>query len=183
MDDVFAPAPGYLAACTAGLPTRATVAAMHADVDAWAAGEAGPLAYRALVERGRSAFARIVGVDAAHVAIGSQTSAMVAVVAASVPDGAEVLVADGDFSSVVFPFLAQAYRGVRVRSVPLDDLAASITRDTRLVAWSAIQSATGAVADDRAVVDAARATGTRTLCDLTQAAGSGRSTPAATTSP
>jgi len=27
---------------------------------------------------------------------------------------------DGDFSSVVFPFLAQAHRGVRVRSVPLD---------------------------------------------------------------
>ena len=107
----------------------------------------------------------------ARVATGSQTSAMTAVVAAALPDGAEVVVADGDFSSIVFPFLVQAHRGVTVRSVPLERLADAVRPGTALVAWSAVQSATGTVVDSGAVVAAARAVGTRTLCDLTQAAG------------
>jgi selenocysteine lyase/cysteine desulfurase len=171
MRDTFPDGSGYLAACTAGLPLSATTAAMHADLDAWSRAESTPTAYGDLAERGRAAFARLVAVSPDRVAIGSQTSVMVGFVAASIPDGAEVLVADGDFSSVVFPFLAQAHRGVRVRSVPLADLAASITADTWLVAWSAVQSATGVVADDGAIVATAAASGTRTLCDLTQAAG------------
>jgi len=96
---------------------------------------------------------------------------MAAVVADALPDGAEVVVPDGDFSSVVFPFLAQAHRGIRVRSVPLDRLAASVGPDTALVAWSAVQSATGVVTDPDPVVAAARRVGALTLCDLTQAAG------------
>ncbi len=169
--DLFAPAPGYLAACTMGLPTRATVAALRADVDAWASGLAGPAAYGAVVEEARAAFARLARVDVGRVAIASQTSSMVAVVAASVPDGAEVLVPTGDFSSIVYPFVVQEARGVRVRSVPLDELAGSVGPDTHLVAWSAVQSATGQVADDAGVVEAAARHGALTLCDLTQAAG------------
>ncbi|MFJ3383223.1 MULTISPECIES: aminotransferase class V-fold PLP-dependent enzyme [unclassified Curtobacterium] len=169
--DSFVDGHGYLAACTAGLPTRGTLAAMRADLDEWGTGGSSPIRYGELVEAGRALFAQIVGVDASRVAIGSQTSAMTAVVASSLPDGAEVLVPEGDFSSIVFPFLAQAHRGIRVRSVPLDALASSVRPDTALVAWSAVQSATGAVADSAAIVAAARAAGARTLCDLTQAAG------------
>lgn len=96
---------------------------------------------------------------------------MAAVVAAALPDGAEVVVPDGDFSSVVFPFTVQAHRGVRVRSVPLDRLAASVGPDTALVVWSAVQSATGTVTDPEPVLAAARRVGALTLCDLTQAVG------------
>lgn len=169
--DSYVDGHGYLAACTAGLPTHATLAAMRADLDEWGGAASSPTRYGALVEEGRALFARIVGVPAELVATGSQTSAMTAVVAAALPDGAEVLVPDGDFSSIVFPFLAQAHRGIRVRSVPLDALAGSVRPDTALVAWSAVQSATGAVADSAMIVAAARAAGARTLCDLTQAAG------------
>ena len=169
--DSFVDGSGYLAACTAGLPTHATLAAQRADLDAWARAESSPAAYGALVEEGRALFAGIVGVEPARVATGSQTSAMVAVVAASLPDGAEVVVPDGDFSSVVFPFLAQAHRGVTVRSVPLARLAESVGPRTALVAWSAVQSATGAVTDPAPVLGAARSVGALTLCDLTQAAG------------
>ena len=169
--DSFVDGHGYLAACTAGLPTRGTLAAMRADLDEWGTGGSSPIRYGDLVEAGRALFAQIVGVDAGRVATGSQTSAMTAVVASSLPDGAEVLVPDGDFSSIVFPFLAQAHRGIRVRTVPLASLATAVTPDTALVAWSAVQSATGAVAENDAVVAAARAVGARTLCDLTQAAG------------
>ncbi|GAA4666876.1 aminotransferase class V-fold PLP-dependent enzyme [Frondihabitans cladoniiphilus] len=167
----FVAGPGYLAACTMGLPTVETAQALRSDLDSWASGRASAAAYGDIVEDARGAFARIVGVDVGRVAIGSQTSAQVSVVAAAVPDGAEVLCVEGDFSSVVFPFLEQRYRGVRVRCVPLHALAASITHDTWLVAYSLVQSATGAVADDAAIVRAARAHGARTLVDLTQAAG------------
>jgi selenocysteine lyase/cysteine desulfurase len=169
--DSFVDGRGYLAACTAGLPTRGTLAAMRTDLDLWGGGHVDPLRYGGLVEAGRELFGQVVGVPAERIATGSQTSAMTAVVAAALPDGAEVVVPDGDFSSIVFPFLAQAHRGVRVRSVPLGTLATSLRSDTALVAWSAVQSATGVVADSAAVVAAARAVGARTLCDLTQAAG------------
>ena len=167
----FAPRTGYLAACTMGLPMRATLEAQRLDLESWRTGGTSPIEYGAIVEEARVAYAALVAVPAARVAIGSQTSAMVAVVAAAVPDGAEVLCVDGDFSSMVFPFLQQRHRGVRVRSVPLDELASSVSAATWLVAWSAIQSATGAVADDRAIVAAAGRHGALTLCDTTQAAG------------
>ncbi|MEV7932410.1 aminotransferase class V-fold PLP-dependent enzyme [Curtobacterium sp. NPDC089185] len=169
--DSFVDGSGYLAACTAGLPTHGTLAAQRADLDAWARAGTSPTTYGALVEEGRALFADVVGVAPARVATGSQTSAMVAVVAASLPDGAEVVVPDGDFSSVVFPFLAQAHRGVTVRSVPLERLADAVRTGTALVAWSAVQSATGVVTDPLPVLAAAGSVGALTLCDLTQAAG------------
>ncbi|KQO65307.1 class V aminotransferase [Curtobacterium sp. Leaf261] len=167
----FSAGRGYLAACTGGLPTRAAADAMRADTERWERGIVDPVASGAVADAGRAAFAAIVGAPVDRVAIGSQTSVFVSVVACSVPDGAEVLVVDGDFSSVVFPFLAQAHRGVRVRSVPLDTLAAAVTPDTAVVAWSAVQSATGALADDAVIRAAAAAVGALTVCDLTQAAG------------
>ncbi|MBI9115302.1 aminotransferase class V-fold PLP-dependent enzyme [Sanguibacter suaedae] len=167
----FSRGAGYLSACTMGLPTDATLTALRADLDDWSHARTGPARYGDVVETTRTAYAALVGVPVDHVAIGSQTSAMVSVLAAAVPPGREVLCVDGDFSSVVYPFLAAADRGVRVRHVPLDRLAASITADTHLVSFSLVQSATGAVADVDAIVTAARHHGSRTLCDTTQAAG------------
>jgi len=167
----FAPRTGYLAACTMGLPMTATLEAQRLDLDTWRTGGTSPIEYGAVVEEARVAYAALVAVPVERVAIGSQTSSMVAVVAAAVPDGAEVICVDGDFSSMVFPFLQQRHRGVRVRSVPLAELADAVSDDTWLVAWSAIQSATGAVADDAAIVAAARRHHVLTLCDTTQAAG------------
>lgn len=162
----FGSAQGYLAACTAGLPTARTRAAVLADLDR----RPDPIAYGAAVERTRASFASLVGVSAASVAIGSQVSAQVALVATALPDGAEVLCAEGDFSSVVMPFV-HAGRGIRVRTVPLDGLADAIRADTALVAFSIVQSATGEVADAPAIAAAARRHGALTLCDATQAAG------------
>lgn len=161
--------PGYLAAATLGIPPQRAVRALRADLDAWAAGGRDPAGYDGVVARTRASFARLVGVPATRVAIGSQTSALVSVVAAAVPAGAEVLVAEGDFSSVHFPFLARS--GVRVRSVPLGALADAVDEGTFLVAFSLVQSATGAVADAAAIREAAARVGALTLCDLTQAAG------------
>jgi selenocysteine lyase/cysteine desulfurase len=76
---------------------------------------------------------------------------------------------DGDFSSIVFPFLQQA--GIRVRSAPLSGLADSITDETWLVVFSLVQSANGIVADVPAILEAARVHDTFTFCDTTQASG------------
>jgi len=161
----------YLGACSLGLATTSTLEAMQADQADWAAGQCSPAKYDAVIDRTRASFARLMGVDASRVAIGSQTSAMVSVLAAAVPAGREVLCVDGDFSSMVFPFVVSQSRGVVVRHVALEALAASITPATHLVAFSLVQSSSGRVADIDAIVAAARANGAFTVCDTTQAAG------------
>ncbi|NQX27832.1 aminotransferase class V-fold PLP-dependent enzyme [Microbacteriaceae bacterium VKM Ac-2854] len=166
----FAGARGYHNACTLGLPPLETIEAIRVDAERWFLGEANAVHYGAAVESSRSSFARIVGVGVDRVAIGSQTSVMASVLACSLPDGASVVCVDGDFSSIVFPFLAQG-RGITVRSVPLRELASALAASDHLVVFSLIQSRTGEVADVEAVLAAARRHGVRTVCDLTQAAG------------
>jgi selenocysteine lyase/cysteine desulfurase len=110
-------------------------------------------------------------VEPSRVAVGSQVSAFAGLVAASLPDGSEVLTAAGEFTSVIFPFHAQARRGVRVREVPLERLAEEVTPRTALVAVAAVQSADGRVAGLDALTAACAATDTRILLDTTQAVG------------
>ncbi len=160
---------GYLAVASIGLPPTSAVDALTADLTAWAAAERDPMGYDQVIARTRDHYARLVGVPASRIAAGSQTSVLTSVAAAAVPEGGGVLVADGDFSSIVFPFLQR--RGIRVRSVPLEALAESIADDTWLVVFSLVQSATGVVADVDGIREAAARTGTFTFCDFTQAAG------------
>jgi selenocysteine lyase/cysteine desulfurase len=159
----------FLAVASIGLPIRDTVVAQKADLDLWSAAKRDPMDYDAIVERTRGHYAKLVGVSPHRVATGSQTSVITSVVAAGVPDGAEVLSVGGDFSSIVFPFLQRP--GIRVRTVALADLAASITDATWLVVFSHVQSATGVVADVPAIVAAAAEHGAYTFCDTTQSAG------------
>jgi selenocysteine lyase/cysteine desulfurase len=162
---------GYLSACTLGLPTLATRDALADDLARWAEGRVSTREYTALIERVRADYARLVNLGPDRIAIGSQASGFAGMVATGVPDGGEVLCVDGDFTSIVFPFLTQHARGIRVRHVPLAALADEIRPSTDLVAFSLVQSATGDVADAGRIVEAARAAGTRTLCDTTQAVG------------
>ena len=161
----------YLNSATMGLPPRATVEALGRAVEEWRRGTAHAPGYDADVAALRASFARLVHVPVATVATGSQASSLVALVAAAVPDGSTVLVPEGEFTSVTFPFLAQSARGVRVREVPLDELAEHVDGSTGLVALAAVQSSDGRVAPLDAVEAACRAHGVEVLVDLTQAAG------------
>jgi selenocysteine lyase/cysteine desulfurase len=165
----FGDASGYLAVASIGLPPRSAVEALRADLDAWYRADRDPQGYDAIVASTRESYARLVGIGADRVAAGSQTSVFASLIAAAVPAGAEVLCVDGDFSSIVFPFIQRG--DITVRSVPLDALAESITERTWLVSFSLVQSATGVVADTAAIAAAASAHGARTFCDVTQAAG------------
>lgn len=167
--DRFAAGRGYLAACTLGLPADVTRDAVLSDLERWASGTASAAGYSATLERARGHAATLLGVDAARVATGSQVSVFTGLAAASAPAGAEVLCIDGDFSSVVAPFLARS--DLRVRHVPLAAVADEVRPDTWMVSYSLVQSATGEIADAASVADAARNAGARVLVDTTQATG------------
>jgi selenocysteine lyase/cysteine desulfurase len=167
----FAPTGTYLNTATMGLPPASALAALQRTLDRWRDGVLDGPSFDGTVARARRLFARLVGVPESWVAIGHQASPFVGLVATTVPDGAEVLTVEGEFTSVTFPFAVQAGRGVRVREVTSERLADEITDDTYLVAVAAVQSSDGRVLDLDALTEACAATGTRSLVDLTQAAG------------
>ena len=160
---------GFLAVAATGVPPVESVAAMTEDLALRARARRDPQDYDAIVANTRGHYARLVHVPVDRVAVGSQTSVIAGVIAAAVPAGAEVLCVEGDFSSMVFPFLQRP--DVTVRHVPVAGLADAVTESTWLVAFSLVQSATGVVADASAIVAASARHGAYTFCDTTQAAG------------
>jgi selenocysteine lyase/cysteine desulfurase len=153
------------------VPPICAVEAVRDAVSAWADGRIDAFAFDEDVRRARAAFARIVGVGDDDVACGNAVSVFAGLVAASVPAGGEILVAAGDFTSVVFPMLAQEPRGVRIREMALERIADAIDARTSLVAVSAVQSADGRVADLDGLARAATDHGADVFLDVTQAAG------------
>src|SRR5690625_524047 len=167
----FAATTVYLNTASMGLPPRITQEALTGALQDWAAGRAEPQDYDDDVTAARAMFAEFVHVPAEQVAIGHQVAPLIGLIAAALPDGAEVLVADGEFTSVSFPFAAHQDRGVRVRQVPLAELASRVDAHTSVVAVAAVQSATGQIADlDRLEAACARH-GAELVVDLTQATG------------
>lgn len=164
----FAPKNTFLNTASNGLLPARTVAALQEA--ALLRAEGGPLdpLYED-VETARAVFARLAGVPVGRVAAGSSVSAHTGLVAASLPAGAEVLTAEGDFTSVVNPFHARG--DLKVRAVPLERLAESVRPGTALVAVSSAQSADGRIADLPALREAAREHGARTYVDVSQSAG------------
>lgn len=159
----------FLAAASIGLPTRETIAALRNDLDLWSGSNRDPMDYEPIVARTRGHYAQLVNVPVSNVAIASQTSVMASVFAAAVPAGAEVLCVDGDFTSIVFPFLQRP--DITVRSIPLESMADEVTDATWLVVFSLVQSANGRLAPVSAILESAAAHNAYTLCDTTQAAG------------
>ena len=139
--------------------------------DDWRTGRTSWEHWHDATESARGSFARLIGVEPASVAVGATVSGLVGLVAASIPDGSCVLVPDVEFTSLLFPFLAQEHRGVKVRTVPVAAFAGSIDESIDVVAFSAVQMATGEVADLAAIADAARELGALTVVDVTQACG------------
>jgi len=167
----FADARGYLNTASSGLPPDTAWAAFAAAAENWRTGRSQPQDFDDTVTRAREAWARLMHVPHEWVAIGPQVSPLIGLVAASLPDDAEVLVADGQFTSTLFPWLVQERRGVTVRSVPFTELASAVRPSTTLVAVEAVRSADGGVADLPAITAAAREHGARILADTTHATG------------
>ena len=161
----------YLDTASLGLPPRRSLTALDSTLEQWRAGHAQAPAFDQDVMAARTAYAALVDVAPSAVAVGSAASVFAGLVAASLPAGSEVLVAEREFTSIVFPFMAQAPRGVEVREVPLEHLADAVTRRTTLIAVSAVQSADGRLADLDRLSGAAADAGADILLDTTQATG------------
>ncbi len=163
------PAGAYLNTASYGLPPDDGFTAMQAALADWREGRTSWEHWGRSTEGSRRAFAELVGVEAATVAVGATVSGLVAFVAASLPAGTRVLIPDVEFTSTLFPFLAQ--ERLEVRTVPAPELAGAIDDRTDVVAFSAVQMSTGEVADLAAIAAAAKAHGAQTLVDATQACG------------
>lgn len=167
----FSPSGIYLNTASIGLPPIGAVRAVQDNVEAWCHGELHANDFDGVIAACRARYARLVGAPADQVALGSQASQLLGLIAANLPEGSEVLLAADDFTSVMFPFLAQQTRGVRVREAPIGELAARVTASTTAVVCSAVQSADGAVLDVDALDAACRSHGALSVVDITQAAG------------
>ncbi|WP_433349417.1 aminotransferase class V-fold PLP-dependent enzyme [Micromonospora sp. CA-111912] len=168
---LWQPEPGWLNTATYGLPPEPAWAALQEALADWRVGRTSWEGWGESTERARAAFAGLVGVPAADVAVGSTVSQMLAPVAAALPPGATVVVPEVEFTSNLFPWLVQAERGVEVRTVPAGGLVDAIDAGTDLVAFSLVQSADGTIADYDGIVAAARAHGALVAVDATQACG------------
>jgi selenocysteine lyase/cysteine desulfurase len=164
----FAPKNVYLNTASNGLLPARTVAALDRAARMRADGVPLGSLYED-VEAVRASFARLAGVPVERIALGGSVAEYGALIAASLPEGAEVLTAEADFASLVNPFHMRG--DLKVRAVPLERLAESVRPDTALVAVSSAQSADGRLADLAAVRRAARAHGARTYVDASQSLG------------
>jgi selenocysteine lyase/cysteine desulfurase len=160
---------GYLNTASIGLPLPSVTGAVREALDEWDEGRAEAPAYDPAVDGSRAAFARLVGVEPAAVAVGPAVSVFAGAVAASLPARARVVCAQEDFTSVLFPFLARP--GLDVACVPLDRVAEAVDARTDLVAVSAVQSADGRIADLTGIAAAAEHHGALSFVDATQSCG------------
>jgi len=168
---LWEPSAPYLNTASYGLPPRPAWDALQHVLEDWRHGRTSWEPWSESTERARAAFAGLVGVRAEEVAVGATVSQLVALVAAAVPDGARVLAPEGEFTSLIFPFLAHADRGVQVKTVPLAQLADAVDRETDVVAASIVQSATGELLDWDSVGVATEEAGAWLVLDATQACG------------
>ena len=137
----------------------------------------------ATVERARERAARLLGVDAADVALLSSTTEGVNVLALALDwqPGDTVVVEAIEFPSLVFPWTKLQEQGVELRivrpsdgspwSYTLDDLAAAVDSRTRLIATSQVSYLTGRRHDLAQLRDIADRAGALLLVDATHGAG------------
>ena len=161
--------PGYCNTASVGIPPRAAVARLRECLDDWEGGRVDLRGFDIEVVRARQAFATLAGTHVDTIAMPGAASITAGMVASSLPDGARVLCAREDFTSVLFPFLVDDR--LDVTAVPLDRLLDHVTPAVDLVAVSAVQSADGRVLDLDALAGAAGTAGARTYVDATQTIG------------
>lgn len=161
---------GYLNSASIAIPPQRTLQAVSEAVAGWGRGAALATDFDEPVARARQGYADLVGTPVERVAIGPSASALIGLVAAALPEGARVVVAEGDFSSVGWPFAAQADRGIEVREVPLEAIPEA-ARDADAVAVSVVQSLDGRIVDLAALREAVRGRETLVVLDATQSLG------------
>ena len=168
----FQPTNHFLDTATIGIPPVEAVRAMGTTLRQW---QDGTLDVKAIDQTIRSScenFAKIIATDPTNVGILSQVSTASAIMAASLPQGAKVLVAKEDFTSVIFPFLVLENLGkLEVVAVDLDRVVETISPSFDLVAVSSVQSSDGRLIDLQGLSQQCKEHGVKSFVDVTQSAG------------
>jgi selenocysteine lyase/cysteine desulfurase len=167
--DLWTPAGVYCNTASYGLPPRPAWDALQAALADWQGGRTSWEPWSESTEASRAAFARLIGVDTARVAVGATVSELVGTVITALPAGARVVVPDIEFTSLLFPLLIQSR--LDVRTAPVAEVAGAVADGADVVAFSAVQMSTGEVADLDAIADAAAGVDAITICDATQGLG------------
>ncbi|GAB2909887.1 aminotransferase class V-fold PLP-dependent enzyme [Streptomyces mayteni] len=165
----YAPSLSYLNTASHGLPPARAAARLRAALADTQEGRIDPGANAAALEAVRAGYAELAEISPERVALGSGVAVHAALIAAALPPGSEVLCPEDEYTSLVTPFARRP--GIRLREVPLAELAGAVDGSTALVAFSAVQSLDGRTADLPAILAAAGRHGARTLLDTTQALG------------
>jgi selenocysteine lyase/cysteine desulfurase len=166
---LWEPAGVYCNTASYGLPPRPGWDALQAALTDWRGGRTSWEPWGECTEASRAAFARLVGVPVARVAVGSTVSELVGSLITALPAGARVAVPDIEFTSTLFPLLVQSR--LEVAMVSPRRLAEAVAAGVDAVAFSAVQMSTGDVADLEAILGAAAEVEAITVCDATQAVG------------
>lgn len=166
----FHPEPGltYLDTATYGLPPDRAVEALERAEREWRAGTGMWVEWDRQSGRAREAFARLMHVTPARVALLPAASVGVAVVAAALQPADRVVTPRAEFRSVLYPLLVARDRGIDLVEVDdVDRLVDAIEPGTKLVALSLVQMQTGRVLPINDIVDRAEQVGAQVLLDAT----------------
>jgi selenocysteine lyase/cysteine desulfurase len=171
----------YFNTAAVGLASRAVQAAYHRYVDEWAQTGLDYIRGEAAGENARTAVANLIGAERSEVALIASVSAAAGLVAAQfgpASRGQNVVIGEREYSSNHYPWRLLASEGYEVRQVPFrngglepNDIAPRVDSGTVLVAFSAVQTATGHRSEIRAISTIARTVGAIVFVDGSQLVG------------
>ena len=171
----------YFNTAAVGLASRRLAGTYHEFIDEWAVTGLDYSRGEQAAGEARSAVARLIGADAADIALIPSVSSAAGLVAAQfgpAGPGESIVIGQREYSSNHFPWRQLASKGYDVRQVPFrngglepDDIARRVDAGTRLVAFSGVQSATGHRSDIAAISALARAAGAIVFVDGSQMIG------------
>jgi selenocysteine lyase/cysteine desulfurase len=102
----------YLNTASYGLPPTPAWDALQAALADWRVGRTSWEHWNEATQAARGSFARLCGVPPEWVAVGGAVSHFVGLIAAALPDRSRVLSTEAEFTSALWPFMAQG-RGMR----------------------------------------------------------------------
>jgi cysteine desulfurase/selenocysteine lyase len=171
----------YFNTAAVGLASRRLANTYHEFVDEWAVAGLDYRRAERSADNARSAVARLIGADASDLALIPSVSSAAGLVAAqfrSAGPGDNIVIGQREYSSNHFPWRQLAEKGYDVRQVSFrngglepDDVEARVDPNTRLVAFSGVQTATGHRSDIAAISRIARDVGAIVFVDGSQLVG------------
>ena len=171
----------YFNTAAVGLASRAVATAYHGYVDEWTERGLDWARGEAAAENARSSVAALLGADASDIALIASVSAAAGLVAAQFgpgQGGQNIVIGEREYSSNHFTWRLLARKGYEVRQVPFRnggiepaEVARHVDDRTQLVAFSAVQTATGHRSDIPAISALARDVGALVFVDGSQVVG------------